>query len=218
MKKYLIGALLIILAYICFPFGNAEKVNTRINKIVFIDPGHGGYDPGTNSDGILEKEINLKISTFLYEEIINNSGMAFITRSNDYDLSNVNSSNHKLEDMNKRVKAINNSGADILISIHLNALRDTSVYGPMVYYRKNDYSSLQLAELIQSDLNEFSGLKKKVHPETYFLFKHTSIPAVLIECGFLSNPNERKLLNQDHYQKSLATCIFNSLIKYSSFS
>lgn len=214
MKKYLFGFIAIFILILFYPLQENKEINSAINKTVFIDPGHGGYDPGTNSDDILEKEINLKIGSYLYEKLLANSFQAYITRSEDYDLSSLNSKNHKQEDLNNRVKAINNSGADILVSIHLNALLNPTVYGPMVYYRKNDDESQKLAQIVQDELNDISGLKKKIHPETYFLFKHTSIPAILIECGFLSNEMERKLLNTSNYQQKLANAIFNSLLKY----
>jgi len=216
MKKFLFTFVGLLLLAIIFPFRLSTYANYRIDKIVFIDPGHGGYDPGTHSDEILEKEINLKIATNLYDLFIENSSMAFITRSGDYDLSSLNSKNHKLEDLNNRIRAIKNSGAEILISIHLNALRDTSVYGPMVYYRKNDEKSFMLAEIIQKKLNVLSGREKISHPETYFLFKHTTIPAVIIECGFLSNAEERRKLNDSSYQKQLANCIFESVYEFCS--
>lgn len=180
---------------------------TLVNCGIFIDPGHGGYDPGSSRDAVLEKDINMKIGGELFEEVLSVGAIAFLTRSEDYDLSRPDSANHKAEDLKRRVESINNSGASLLISLHLNAMHDESVHGPMVYYREKDPVSKKFAESVQNELNELSGLNKIIHGERYYLFRHTKIPAILIECGFLSNSIERRKLVDPTYQRQLARAI-----------
>lgn len=185
-----------------------------LGLVVFIDPGHGGYDPGSSKDSVLEKDINLAISTKLYEKMLGEGMMTLIARNDDYDLSSAFSKNHKMDDLKKRVAMINESGANMLVSIHLNSMRDSSIYGPMVYYRANDETSKVLAQTIQDELNQLSDLNKIIHEENYYLFNKTMIPSVLIECGFLSNDVERNKLISDKYQEQIATSIYNGIHSY----
>lgn len=185
-----------------------------LGLVVFIDPGHGGYDPGSSSGSVLEKDINLAISTKLYEKMLGEGMMTLIARNDDYDLSTAFSKNHKMDDLKKRVKMINDSGANMLISVHLNSMRDSSIYGPMVYYRAKDETSKVLAQTIQDELNELSNLNKIIHEENYYIFNKTFIPSVLIECGFLSNVEERSKLIREEYQEDLAISIYNGIVLY----
>lgn len=175
---------------------------------LFIDPGHGGYDPGSNRDQVLEKDINLDIASSLFELTLERGAITFMTRSGDYDLSHTDSTNHKAEDLRERVRAINQSGANLLVSLHLNALSDPDVRGPMVYYREKDPVSKKLAFAVQDRLNEMTGLDKIIHSERYYLFRKTTLPAILVECGFLSNSAERRQLLDPKYQQRLARAIF----------
>lgn len=191
-----------------------ETNNSLFGLTVFIDPGHGGLDPGTSNDVVLEKDINLKLSKKLYEKKLSNNVGAYISRTSDYDLSSINSKNHKLEDLKNRVKQVNESQANLLVSIHLNALNNQSVHGPMVYYRKNDPASQLFAQTMQNKLNEFSGLEKKCYQENYYIFRNTNIPAILIECGFLSNPDEKSKLLTNKYQEEITNVIFNGIKEF----
>lgn len=191
-----------------------ETNNSLFGLTVFIDPGHGGLDPGTSNDVVLEKDINLKLSKKLYEKMLSNNVGAYISRTSDYDLSSINSKNHKLEDLKNRVKQVNESQANLLVSIHLNALNNQSVHGPMVYYRKNDPASQLFAQTMQNKLNEFSGLEKKCYQENYYIFRNTNIPAILIECGFLSNPDEKSKLLTNKYQEEITNVIFNGIKEF----
>lgn len=193
---------------------DAPVSETLFGLSVFIDPGHGGYDPGSERDQVLEKDLNLRIGLSLFEQLSSDGVLALSARTGDYDLSSLYSSNHKMEDLRRRAQLINDSGAALLVSIHLNTHRDTSVRGPMVYYRHQDESSKRLAESIQSELNLLTGLDKIIHAENYYLFRATRLPAVLVECGFLSNPNERRSLLSESYQRELAGAIYEGIRRY----
>lgn len=211
---------ILILALICFNLlfscVKDNKASSIFSKIVFLDPGHGGFDNGCTYDDVYEDEINLNIATYLYEECIKNQMICYISRTGDYDLSYFYSKNHKNDDLKKRAKYIEESSCDIFISLHLNSYSSYDVYGPMVYYEKENEKSYLLAEICQKKLNEFTSLNKIVHYEDFYLFKKTSKVGVLIECGFLSNYNERNKLVNKVYQKQLGHIIFLSIEEYFS--
>lgn len=220
MKKllvFLVIPLIFTLIIILIPpiFVRPVAVNKSLVGVgLFIDPGHGGYDPGTHREQVLEKDINLDIASFLFEKALGAGAITFLTRSGDYDLSRPDSTNHKSEDLKERVKAINNSGANMLVSLHLNSIADTSVQGPMVYYRQADPISKKLADAVQEELNQLTGMEKIIHPERYYLFRKTSIPAILIECGFLSNAADRRQLLDSTYQEKLSDSIYRGIEKF----
>ncbi len=184
---------------------------------IVIDPGHGGKDNGTCYEEVFEDEINLKIATNLLDLCLKNDINSSITRVGDYDLASLYSQNRKREDLKKRVNYINNSGANYFISIHMNSYpKDLSVQGPMVYYDKTKVESYDLANCILKDLNEFSNEDKPLHAGDFYIFNHTLIPGILIECGFISNSQERAKLCQEDYQKQLANVIFQGFTDYLS--
>ena len=136
-----------------------------------------------------------------------------MTRDGDYDLSTPNALYRKKSDFDNRIDLINNSGADLYISIHLNYLNDTKYYGPQVFYlNKNIY----LANIMQNTLNDsLNGTRKiKKIPSDTYMYSKLKISGILIECGFLSNANERNKLITDKYQQKVAFEIANGIIKY----
>ncbi len=221
MKKLWIRIVLLVsitasLILIGNDFARNQEVAATIEKIVFIDPGHGGKDDGASRNDVVEDEINLKIASKLFEICALNNFVTYITRSGDYDLASQYAKNRKREDLKKRVQAIADANADLFISIHLNALNDETVHGPMVYYRYGDTESKALAEIVQQDLNELAKVNKKPHSEDYYLFRNTKCNGILIECGFISNYSERQKLLQESYQNELAQVIYGAVYKYFS--
>ncbi len=211
MKKFIVLIMLLLSLYGC---SNSRRASLIFDKVIFIDPGHGGLDNGCAYENIYEDEINLKIATYLYEKLIDNNIIAYITRTGDYDLASANSKNRKNEDLKNRVLAIEKSHCDIFISLHLNYYSSSSVYGPMVYYKHSNQKSYELANIIQNNLNNLVQKKKVCHYDNFYLFRKTSMPGVLIECGFLSNFNERNRLIKASYQKQIANCIFDSIEQF----
>ena len=215
MKKYL-GILIELFLVFALIVGIAykkekiKKVNLDI-KTILIDPGHGGRDNGASSGNVLEDEINLSIGTKLYEICINNNYISYITRTDDYDLSKEESKNHKSEDLRKRAEYINTLNLDLFVSIHVNTYKESTVNGPMVYYRENDPESYVLAVSILDKLNKLTNNDKKVMSDDYYLFKYTNIPGVIVECGFITNERERKLLIDNSYQNLISSAIFEGI-------
>ena len=182
-------------------------------KVIVVDPGHGFKDPGTSYGKIYEKDINLDISLALEKTLSRLGASVILTRDGDYDLSLPNASYRKKSDFDNRIKKINESKADLYLSIHLNYLSNSSYYGPQVFYDKENE---KLAEKIQSAMNErLKGDReiKKIPSDTY-MYDKLEISGVLIECGFLSNGQERNLLITEEYQQKVADSISLGIIKY----
>ena len=191
------------------------------NKIIVIDPGHGGIDPGTTGkSGVSEDKINLLISLKLCRLIEQSGGVAVLTRSDDEGLYSNDKSrirDKKNEDLRKRNEIINTSGAHVFVSIHLNSFPQSKYYGAQTFYQKGSEESKKLAELIQEELK--SNIDNKNHRmtksiDTIFILKNKVMPGALVECGFLSNPTEERLLQEDKYQDKIAWSIFVGIARF----
>ena len=207
MKKIIFILLLCLLLYI-------TSVNASLplsGKLIVIDVGHGSKDMGTSYNNILEKDLNLKIAKKLEQGLIKNGASVILTREDDYDLSSPNTSRRKRSDFNNRIAFINESKADMYLSIHINNLNDKSYSGAQVFYDKDNKL---LAETIQKHLNKIAYPRsiKKI-PDVY-MYQHLKIKGVLIECGFISNKKERENLQSNTYQELLAKTITDSIIDY----
>lgn len=192
----------------------SKELNTKlINKTIVLDAGHGGKDKGTSVDGIYESDINLNIVLKLRNELIKQGVNVILTRDGDYDLSSPNISRRKKSDFDNRIKLINNSNADLYISIHINYLDETKYSGAQVFYTN---SNKKLADVIQDKfikkLN--SPMSSKELSDSIYMYKKLNIPGVLIECGFISNAKERKLLVSEEYQDKIVDSIISGLIDY----
>ena len=207
---------LFLILVIVFSFFKANALLPLSGKIIIVDPGHGGKDPGTVSNGIYESDINLKISKYLEYYLTINGASVILTRNGNYDLSSPNIYNRKRSDFDNRIKIINHSNADLYLSIHLNYLRDSSYYGPQVFYNKKQDNNEELAKVIQENLNSKTNTKREIKkiPDRTYMYNKLNPPGVLIECGFLSNYQEREKLKSDKYQKKIAQYITEAIIKF----
>ena len=183
-------------------------------KKFVIDPGHGGVDPGTVVDNIYEKNINLKISQILKEKLENLGATVILTRNGDYDLGSPKANRRKKSDFDQRIKIINHSNADFYLSIHLNYLSDSSYYGPQVFYNNENENNQNLAIKIQQHLNQNLESHRDIKkiPSSTYMYSRLSIPGVLIECGFLSNPNEKQQLQNDDYLNHFSAILAESFL------
>ena len=182
--------------------------------MLFRSPGHGGKDPGTISNETYESEINLQISKYLEIELTKMGATVILTREGNYDLSTPNARWRKKSDFDNRINLINNSKANLYLSIHLNYLTDTKYYGAQVFY--DDDKNKVIASSIQEILNiELKNDRKiKNIPNRTYMYSKLNIPGVLIECGFLSNYKEKELLKTPEYQQKLAQIITKGIINY----
>jgi len=204
-----------ILASLIVDFTTMPVYARTKNFHVVIDAGHGGFDGGAVSrNGISEKDINLAISRQLAREFENHGVGVTMTRTNEYSLANPYARDKKRSDMEERKKIIKNVAPDLVISIHLNSFPSIpSVRGLQTFYNGDSEQSRTYAAAIQTKFNE-SNLLIKRNPAmgNYFILECTNYPSVLVECGFLSNPSEEKLLQNTEYQKMLATMIAEAII------
>lgn len=214
MKKYL--SVVFIMFSFLVSILDVIKVSAFLplsGKIIVIDPGHGGADPGTSYNGVLEKDLNLNISLYLEGELSRRGASVILTRSGDYDLSSANAIWRKKSDFDNRIKLINNSNANLYLSIHLNYLSQTEYSGAQVFY---DDHNKDLAEIIQNTLNDELNGKRDVKkiPNNTYMYRQLKIDGVLIECGFLSNYKERELLQTEEYQQKIASTIAEAITKF----
>lgn len=181
-------------------------------KTIILDPGHGGVDPGTINNDIYEKNINLEIALKLHDELIKLGANVILTRDGDYDLSSPNITWRKKSDFDNRIKLINESDADLFISIHQNHINDVKYSGAQVFY-SNDNT---LASIIQENFNKnFNGTREvKTIPDSTYMYSKLEVDGVLIECGFMSNYTELNNLQDNEYQIKLSKNIANSIAKY----
>ena len=155
------------------------------------------------------------------QNLLEQSGSTVIlTRSDEnaiYDIDSKTLRQKKISDIHNRVKIGNESSADIFVSIHLNKIPQSQYDGWQTFYKPNDEKSTNLAKAIQDNLNEAIQKENKRVPmklDTVYIMKHVEIPITIVECGFLSNPEEEKNLLDDNYQDKLAWGIYNGIIDY----
>lgn len=200
-------------------YNKVERSN-KDQKIILIDPGHGGIDGGAvASDGTQEKNINLKISLKLKEDLEKLNYKVVMTREEDKGLYSDSGTirNKKVEDLNNRFKMKKETGCDLFISIHLNMFPQSQYYGAQVWYSTVPESKV-LGELIQEglrrDLDPNNKRLAKNAGNSYKILKNDGIPSVIVECGFISNPQECEKLKDDAYQDKIAASITNSITMY----
>lgn len=229
-KKKLIvlaSALLILLFMIVSLFGHLTNLPANIfvdpeSGIIVIDPGHGGIDGGTTKSGIVEKEINLEISKKLKVFLEQKGYAVVLTREEDVSLETADGtggSRHQ-RDLNTRANIINNSNAQLFLSIHVNCnLNKPSTDGSIVFYGDKFEQNKTLAYCIQRALNGMTVNDKKrtIHdPQqgNYFLLTHSQIPGAIVETAFISNAAERQLLTTDEFREQLARAIAEGVEQY----
>ncbi len=190
-------------------------------KTIIIDAGHGIPDEGAEStNGIAEAEINLKIALKLQNLLEQSGTTTILTRSDEnaiYDIDSKTLKEKKISDIRNRVKIGNESEADIFVSIHLNKIPQSQYDGWQTFYKEGNQEGAKLAKSIQTNLNETIQRENNRVPKTIdnvYIIKHIEIPTTIVECGFLSNPEEEKLLLEDEYQNKLAWGIYNGIIDY----
>lgn len=182
--------------------------NIQTRKTVIIDPGHGGIDVGAvGIDGSLEKNINLSISLDLYDFLMVSGINAVLTRDGDYEVYRAGEQRTK-SDLYNRMDYINSVPDSILISIHQNHFENEAEWGTQIWYSPNDEKSPTIADKI------LNSVKKNIQPEnkrinkksddSYYILYKAQKPSVMVECGFVSNENENKRLQDKEYQRDMA--------------
>lgn len=198
-----------------------NKVNAYVydlpllGKVIYVDPGHGGRDPGAIHESIYEKNITLLISLKLSKSLEKLGATVLLTRNGDYDLSSVNTNNKKRNDLYKRSKLINESLCDMYISIHLNALSSSRWRGLQIFYDTINTENKGIAYSMTEYLkNNLSHVRDPKNENGYYLHHRVTRPGILAEVGFITNPDDRYLLKKDDYQEKIASLLSKAILNY----
>ena len=209
IKLTLLLLLFLIIIISIFNVNASDLTFPLLGKTIYLDAGHGGVDNGATVNNVKEKDLNL-----LKETLTSAGATVLLTRKDDNDISNPNALYRKKSDFDNRIKLINNSNADLYISIHQNIYQNKKYSGPQVFYVKDNQ---KLAEIIQNTLNKYLNTKRKVKTiNNTYMYKLLKKKGILIECGFISNDNERYKLKTEEYQLKLSKIITEGIITYYS--
>lgn len=202
----------------------SARAKSEETPIIIIDAGHGGEDGGTSSSsGIIEKNINLAISLNLKDFFETAGFNVIMTREDDnliYDSSCTKMREKKVSDIHNRMKIINDNPNSIFLSIHQNHFEQSQYCGTQVFYSKGNPQSEAIAQVIQQNIAKAlqPDNTRKIKPSgtEIYLLHNAKTPAVMVECGFLSNPGEAQKLTDDEYQTQISMVIFQSIVEYLS--
>lgn len=218
MKQTAIILLIIVIIILSvFNVSANDTIFPLIGKTIILDAGHGGKDLGATVANTNESEINLEITLKLKNNLEKLGANVILTRIDNNDLSNQNALYRKKSDFDNRIRIINNSHADMYLSIHQNIYSNPKYYGPQVFYYPKITDNEQIAKTMQTELNKYTKSKRNIKIITgTYMYSKLNIKGVLIECGFLSNNNERVKLESEEYQLNLVKIISDAIIKYFS--
>jgi N-acetylmuramoyl-L-alanine amidase len=186
-----------------------------LGRIIYIDPGHGGADPGAIYKDIYEKDINLEISNALSNLLTSKGAIVYMTREDDYDLAKPNIAERKRSDLSKRIRLINDSECDLYLSIHLNATTSKTWRGAQVFYDDVNAQNKILGQYIEESFKKNLGSKRKLkRVSDLYMYRVIDRVGVLLEVGFISNDNERYILKKKYYQEKISRAIATGVINY----
>lgn len=189
-----------------------EPLPTPGRWLVVLDAGHGGFDAGASGvdTGVRESELNLQVARLVQAALEDAGARVLMTRTGEGALGDT-----KGEDMARRKELLLSEGADAAVSIHMNKFSDRRVRGPMAYYQAGAEAGEALAASVIDSLTEALALKPRLpNPGNNFVTRVPTCPAVLVECGFLSNAEEERMLQDEAYQKAIATAIAQGVIAF----
>ena len=215
----LIMGCLLLLCFYCLS-REAAAVSARMSqkKVIVVDCGHGGIDPGMiGIDGLKEKEFNLAIGMKLKKALEDYGYQVVMTRETDTGLYDEDSQNKKAQDMQKRILLIQKVDPVLTVSIHQNSYEDQAVKGPQVFYYRDSAQGEALAKKIQEKLNENLEVERPREIKgntTYYLLKRSPGVLNIVECGFLTNPEEAASLSSEEYQEKVAQAIAGGVKEY----
>ena len=217
-KNACIIVFVMIIFLLTFAFSHIVAVSASgYNGItIVLDAGHGGRDGGSvGVNGTIEKEINLSYTLALKEKLVSAGYRVELTRKTDDGLYLESAKNKKMSDLNARMEIIKRANPNLVISIHMNSFSSQSAHGASTYYRSGDESGQIVSDLIQQSLNTYLGAPStKGKVGDYYILNESYYTAVLIECGFLSNPEEERLLNTDEYLEKFVDAVYNAILLY----
>ncbi|MGE5580770.1 MAG: N-acetylmuramoyl-L-alanine amidase family protein [Bacillota bacterium] len=189
----------------------AAQPGPLAGQVVYIDPGHGGIDPGACGREVLEKDVVLNVALYLGVRLERDGAKVVYSRTGDYDLQT-----DDKDDVEERIRLIKSTGATIVISLHANAFTDSSEWGAQTFFNSSkNKENKRLAELIQARLKEKTETPREASAKLeHFILNHSNVPSATVELGFLSNPREEGLLGSHSYQQDLAECIRQAIREF----
>ena len=207
---------------VCFYYLSREAavVTVEMNqkKVIVVDCGHGGSDPGMiGIDGLKEKDFNLAIGLKVKEALEKRDFQVVMTRDTDTGLYEEASKNKKVQDMQKRILLIQEVRPVLTVSIHQNSYEDSGVKGPQVFYYRDSTQGEKLAKILQEKLNEYLQVERPREAKgntTYYLLRRSPGVLNIVECGFLTNPEEAAMLSQEEYQQKVAEAVADGVVQY----
>ena len=229
MKKYRIELTMACLLLVCFYLLSRQAAVISVNQtergaqkaagpLILVDAGHGGSDPGMiGVGGLEEKGINLSISLLLRDTLEKSGYSVIMTREEDKGLYDSSAANKKAQDMQRRIAMIREYAPVLSVSIHQNSYQDEGVHGPQVFYYESSVEGKKLAEAVQSSLNnqlEVDRPREVKGNTSYYLLKRSSGTLVIVECGFLTNPEEAQKLQTKEYQEKVASAVSEGIRTY----
>ncbi len=208
-------------AWVLFSGDVVETTSRSVKEetyYVILDAGHGGNDPGKiGVDGTQEKDLNLIIAGKVKRLLEQQGVKVLMTRESDTGLYDETASNKKVQDMKRRCNLVNEEKPSCVVSIHQNSYHEESVSGPQVFFYSTSKEGKELAEVLQEELIRVlkPGKERQVKAnDSYYLLKKTEAPICIVECGFLSNWEESRLLQDENYQERLAWAIHMGIMRY----
>ena len=224
IAAFIVG-LTVLFLILQYDFEDKDSMNSwslpLSGEIILLDPGHGGPDGGAGDSNTLEKDIALNISFILRDHLQQQGALVMMTREEDKDLASEGTkglSRRKTEDLNERLKMINESEADFYVSVHLNAIPSPRWSGAQTFYAPQMQENARAAKFIQDELIvNLGNTTRKAKPINHvYILKYAKKPGVLVEVGFLSNPAEKQNLKNEEYQEKVAASIYKGILRYYS--
>lgn len=183
-------------------------------KVIVVDAGHGGRDPGTRYGNTLEKDLNLEIAKVLEKELLKQGAIVYMTRDEDEDLSKTSDYRKKRADLRRRVNFIEEKESNLYLSIHLNWYKDYYYGGAEILYNNINKNNKVLATDLKESLINNNIKTRDLKTTNLYMYRNTNVVGVLVECGFLSNKNDRYLLKTKWYQEKFSKALVEGVIKY----
>ncbi len=215
---YLLSTMFISMGFKSYEKAVFEQTNNESNCVIIIDPGHGGKDPGAVANDLIEKDLNMDIAMRLCELLRDCGYDVVLTRNGDYLLYDENiSGSIKRQDLVNRVEFANLYPNSCYVAIHMNKYPAEYCKGLQTFYSNNNKLSNNLAENIQNSAVLLQSDNKRVNKDgtdNIFVLENLKIPAVLVECGFLSNQEEANMLLKDEYKQALAFSIYYGIAEF----
>ncbi|MDD4238076.1 MAG: N-acetylmuramoyl-L-alanine amidase CwlD [Desulfotomaculaceae bacterium] len=227
-KRHLVA--LVVLVFLAFFLARLleDKSNRQFvaamapavaNRVIVVDPGHGGIDPGVvGKNGVLEKDITLAVGQRLAANLGQAGAMVLMTRETDTDLSDsatLGAAAKKGEDLKRRMALANDNQADLYVSVHVNSFPSSKRHGAQTFVQPGMENSMKASQYIQDELAKLLRNTTRQPVEVdYYVTRNTVMPAVVVEIGFISNDAEAKLLEDPAYQGKVAWAIYAGVVKY----